>query len=290
MGSSKKIQRRVTGHDERELHLLNGALGKRRARGALGNAEPSEHVPGQGGVEVLVEVGEEGDHLAHAHGTGEVGPLGQVGDERLRFRAHLIARHANVARRRMGHAGDHLQQRGLARAVRAEQPYDAAGGQADSKAVERHRGAIALSEVAALEQGRRRDFGDKGIHGKPPHRSESLAPSWHGRQRQPHRMSDSLPPHGRMDLPTAWAHGRISLQRVSEGIDNAPLVFGRVVRVRAQKTSCSKSAIQAQNRHQNGEIALSFARLSLTTRNSCQKEGALCSKSENPGSAPSRPR
>lgn len=176
-GLVQKIQRRVTGHDERELHLLNGALGKRRARGALGNAEPSEHVPGQGGVEVLVEVGEEGDHLAHAHGTGEVGPLGQVGDERLRFRAHLIARHANVARRRMGHAGDHLQQRGLARAVRAEQPYDAAGGQADSKAVERHRGAIALSEVAALEQGRRRDFGDKGIHGKPPHRSESLAPS-----------------------------------------------------------------------------------------------------------------
>ena len=73
--------------------------------------------------------------------------------------------------------GEHGHAHGLARAVRAEQPHDAAGGQADSKAIERHRGAIALSEVAALEQGRWRNFGDKGIHGKPPHRSESLAPS-----------------------------------------------------------------------------------------------------------------
>lgn len=39
------------------------------------------------------------------------------------------------------------------------------------------------------------------------------------------------------------------MQRFSEGIDNAPSCFGkefRVVRVRAQKTSCSKSAIQAK--------------------------------------------
>ena len=92
--------------------------------------------------------------------------------------AHQVAGHQQGAAPLVLQAQGQLRAgRGLAGAVRAEQPYDAAGGQADSKAVERHRGAIALSEVAALEQGRRRDFGDKGIHGKPPHRSESLAPS-----------------------------------------------------------------------------------------------------------------
>ena len=37
-----------------------------------------------------------------------------------------------------------------------------------------------------------------------------------------------------------------------------------------------------QNRHQNGEIALSFARLSLTTRNSCQKEGGALLQKRKP--------
>ena len=51
----------------------------------------------------------------------------------------------------------------------------------------------------------------------------------------------TFPPHGRMDESV--------MQRVSEGIDNAPSCFEkefRVVRVRAQKTSRSKSAIQTK--------------------------------------------
>ena len=70
-----------------------------------------------------------------------------------RVGAHRQARHLDLARIGGEQAGQHLEQRGLAGAVRAEQHGEAAARDRQAERIERHALAVALGEAAHLQHG-----------------------------------------------------------------------------------------------------------------------------------------
>ena len=103
-------------------------------------------------VEVGVEVAEQLEKVARAHPVGKVHPVGQIADDGLRGGAGLHARDGDRAARRLQKAAQKLDERRLARAVRAEQADDAAAADVQLQVVQHNAGAVVFAQIRAGNQ------------------------------------------------------------------------------------------------------------------------------------------
>src|SRR5262249_48079959 len=92
-----------------------------------------------------------------------------------RLARHVEAEHAGAPTARAGHPVDHAQRRGLAGAVRAEQPEADAGRHVEVDAVDGHAVAVALAERPALDDRLRLGHGALVAHARTRSRARGSA-------------------------------------------------------------------------------------------------------------------
>ena len=145
---------RVVGEGDREqqaLHLAAGELAVVAVGDLLERAGPDQLVDV---APARVQAREQGERLAHRQEVLERRLLELDAGLRAKLRAERLAAIQHLAGRRLRDALHHLDGRGLAGAVRAEQPEALSFGDRERNAVDGAHAGILLDEFADFEHGR----------------------------------------------------------------------------------------------------------------------------------------